>query len=78
MWSRPNYVEGTFDVKNLTVKSLNATEGVRIPCPLIVENMIVEGNLQVKKINGINLDEFMQDVVRVNDSVSMKKIVFGK
>lgn len=71
-------IKGPVSAKNLKVSSLTTKSGIRIPSPTEIRNMIVEGNLQVETINGIKLDDFLQNIVKITDKVSLKKVTFGE
>ena len=49
-----------------------------MPPPKEVKNMVIEGNLQVKTINGIDFDEFIKNMVRIDEEIFFDKIKFGK
>ncbi|XP_031783596.1 uncharacterized protein LOC100678101 isoform X2 [Nasonia vitripennis] len=75
-WYQPNVIKGPVSANNLKVSSLTTKSGIRIPSPTEIRNMIVEGDLQVETINGIRLDELLQNIVKLTDKVSLKKVTF--
>lgn len=77
-WYRPNHIEGSVKVKDFNVAALAASKGIKISPPKEIHSMAVGGNLQVKRIYGIDLDDFVKNIVHINDTASMKKVTFGK
>lgn len=77
-WDEPEVLKGPITLDYLNVTSIYAAEGIKVPLPSEMESLVVEGNLQVKTLNGIDLEEFVKNVVRIDEPMELNNVTFGK
>lgn len=72
------YIKGPLNVSKLVVDNLEAPIRLNIALPIKVGNVIVKGDGNITKINGINIKSFMENVLKVNDAISLEYATFSK
>ncbi|XP_011299447.1 uncharacterized protein clos [Fopius arisanus] len=75
-WSSPGVLKGPIHVKTLRVKNVMARKGFNISLPKIVSQLEALGNVNVKWVNGIDILEFIDNAVELDDMISLTNITF--
>ncbi|XP_012224336.2 uncharacterized protein clos [Linepithema humile] len=70
------YIKGPLNVPKLVVDNLETPIRFNLDLPIRVGNVIVKGDSNIKKINGINIQSFMDNVLKVDDAISLEHVTF--
>ncbi|KZC08872.1 hypothetical protein WN55_11375 [Dufourea novaeangliae] len=76
-WIQPNTLRGPIEVTNLTVDILRSPIQFRLELPKVIRNMISKQNTLVSSVNGIDLTDFLSNVIKLEDMISLGNITFG-
>lgn len=77
-WADINYIKGPINIKKLVVNNLETPAYFNLSLPSRVKNVIVKGDSNIGKINNINIQSFMENVLKVDDLISLEHVTFGK
>ncbi|XP_015113453.1 uncharacterized protein LOC107038711 [Diachasma alloeum] len=75
-WAAPGVLQGPVRVKSLRVKHLRAEEGFKIPLPKNIRRLETLGNVNVTRVNGIDVLNFIENAVEIDDMISLTNITF--
>lgn len=73
-----NRFKGPINIEKLDVNNLETPAYLNLSLPTKVKNVIVKANSDIKKINNIKIQSFMESVVKLNDVISFDHVTFGK
>lgn len=77
-WIEPGRLKGPLNVTNLKVNTIIAPAGFKLSLPLEVGNAKAIENIYVGKLNGVDLKKFLNNVVKVEDTMSLTNVTFSK
>lgn len=77
-WVDVNRLKGPVNISKLVVKNLEVPVLCNLPLPTKVKNVIVKADSDIEKINGVNMPFFMDNVLKVNDLISLEHATFSK
>jgi len=77
-WTGINRFKGPINIAKLIVNNLETPAYFNLSLPKRVKNVIIKGDSDIKNINDINIQSFMENVLKVNDSISLEHVTFGK
>lgn len=72
------YIKGPTNISKLVVDNLETPVRFNIDLPVKVGNVIVKGNSNIKKINNIDIQSFMNNVLKVDDAISLEHVTFSE
>ena len=77
-WTGENRIKGPVNLKKLVVNNLETPAYFNLSLPRRVKNVIIKGDSDIGKINDINIQSFMENVLKVDDLISLGHVTFGK
>lgn len=77
-WIEPGRLKGPLNVTNLKVNTIIAPAGFKLSLPLEVGNAKAIENIYVGKLNGVDFKKFLNNVVKVEDTMSLTNVTFSK
>ncbi|KAI4502427.1 hypothetical protein M0802_002339 [Mischocyttarus mexicanus] len=76
-WIGKNIFKDISNVTRLKVNNLKVPSRFKFPFPTTVRNVISKGNTSAKIINGEDIQQFIENVVRIDDTISLNNITFN-
>ncbi|XP_043493312.1 uncharacterized protein LOC122518436 [Polistes fuscatus] len=76
-WIGKNIFKDIRNVTRLKVNNLQVPVRFTFPLPTTVRNVISKGNTYAKIINGEDIESFMKNAVRIDDTISLNNITFN-
>ncbi|XP_014606540.1 PREDICTED: uncharacterized protein LOC106788102 [Polistes canadensis] len=76
-WIGKNIFKDIRNVTRLKVNNLQVPARFTFPLPTTVRNVISKGNTYAKIINGEDIERFMKNAVRIDDTISLNNITFN-
>lgn len=73
-----NHFKGPINIAKLNVKNLETPAYFSLSLPTRVKNVIVKGDSNIEKINNIDIQSFMENVLKLDDQISLEHVTFGK
>lgn len=73
-----NYIRGPVNIAKLIVNNLETPAYFNLSLPRRVKNVIVKGDSNIRKINNINIQSFIENALKVDDLISLEHVTFGK
>lgn len=73
-----NHFKGPISITKLIVDNLETPAYLNLSLPTRINNVIVKADSDIEKINNINIQSFMKNVLKVNDLISLEHVSFGK
>lgn len=77
-WIGINHIRGPVNVAKLVVNNLETPARFNLSLPRRVKNVIIKGDSNIGKINNVNIQSFMENVLKVDDLISLGHVTFGK
>lgn len=77
-WMDVNRLKGPINIEKLDVNNLETPAYLNLSLPTRIKNVIVKANSDIEKINNIKIQSFMENVLKVNDVISLEHVTFGK
>lgn len=77
-WIGESHIKGPVNLKKLVVNNLETPAYFNLSLPTKVKNVIIKGDSDIGKINDINIQSFMENVLKVDDLISLGHVTFGK
>ncbi|KAK2582296.1 hypothetical protein KPH14_004637 [Odynerus spinipes] len=77
VWKKANVFKNVKNATHLKANTLQASKRINLPLPTTVRNVISKGNTYVGTINGVDINDFIKNVVRVDDTISLNNITFS-
>lgn len=77
-WIDINRFKGPINIAKLVVNNLEEPAKFNLSLPSRVKNVVIKGNSNIEKINNINIQSFMENVLTVDDVISLEHVTFGK
>lgn len=77
-WMDINHFKGSINITKLVVDNLETPAYLNLSLPTKVKNVIIKADSDIGKINNINIQSFMENVLKVNDVISLEHVTFGK
>ncbi|XP_011155669.2 uncharacterized protein LOC105193044 isoform X3 [Solenopsis invicta] len=77
-WTGINYIKGPVNVAKLVVNNLETPAFFNLSLPTRVKNVIIKGDCIIGKINNVNIQPFMENVLKVDDPISLGHITFAR
>uniref|UniRef100_A0A6V7LAC9 Uncharacterized protein n=1 Tax=Bracon brevicornis TaxID=1563983 RepID=A0A6V7LAC9_9HYME len=75
-WSASGKLKGPIKLKNLTIKNLTAEKSFNLPLPKKIGRFQALKNVDLEQINGIKIREFIDNVLEIDDMISLTNITF--
>ncbi|KAK1123403.1 hypothetical protein K0M31_008113 [Melipona bicolor] len=75
-WAEPNILNTSIEAKVLKMNTLRSPVTFYIELPKIIRNVVLEQNAHVDYINNIDVIDFLDNVVRLDDMKSLQNITF--
>ncbi|KAL6265402.1 hypothetical protein P5V15_002198 [Pogonomyrmex californicus] len=76
-WIDVNRLKGPINVNKLVVDNLETPVYLNLSLPTRVKNVIVKGDSDIRNINNINIQSFMENVLKVDDLISLEHVTFA-
>ncbi|XP_066595611.1 uncharacterized protein clos isoform X2 [Prorops nasuta] len=76
-WNPPNEFLGPIELENLTVGDLYAPNGLVIPPPSFIKKLEIKSDATIEYINNIKMEKFLEDVIKIDNHISLKNITFA-
>ncbi|KAM0726481.1 hypothetical protein ACS0PU_007665 [Formica fusca] len=76
-WMDVNHFKGPISVTKLVVDNLETPAYLNLSLPTRINNVIVKADSDIEKINNINIQSFMENVLKVNDVISLEHVSFA-
>jgi len=73
-----NRLKGPISTTNLIINNLETPAYFNLPLPVRVKNVIVEGDSKIGRINNLDIQPFMENVMKVDDIISLEDVTFSK
>ncbi|XP_012532717.1 uncharacterized protein LOC105834630 [Monomorium pharaonis] len=77
-WIGPNHIRGPVNVAKLVVNNLVTPVRFNLSLPRRVKNVIIKGDSNIEKINNVNIQSFMENVLKVDDPISLEHVTFAR
>jgi len=78
-WVDVNRFKGPINITNLVVNNLETPAYFNLSLPRRVKNVIIKGDSNIETINNINIQSFMENILKVDDDlISLEHVTFGK
>lgn len=77
-WIEPTRLRGPIQWDNLKAHEIIISGNFHIPLPLEIQNLQSKGNLYVGTLNGINMEEFLKNSIKLDENLSLTNITFGE
>ncbi|XP_070162269.1 uncharacterized protein [Polyergus mexicanus] len=76
-WMDVNHFKGPISITKLVVDNLETPAYLNLSLPTRINNVIVKADSNIEKINNINIQSFMENVLEVNDVISLEHVLFA-
>ncbi|KYM83201.1 hypothetical protein ALC53_06469, partial [Atta colombica] len=77
-WTGENRIKGPVNLKKLVVNNLETPAYFNLSLPRRVKNVIIKGDSDIGKINDIKIQSFMENVLKVDDLISLGHVTFAR
>lgn len=77
-WIDINRFRGPINIAKLVVNNLEMPAKFNLSLPRRVKNVVIKGDSNIEKINNINIQSFMENILTVDDLISLEHVTFGK
>ncbi|XP_014469815.1 PREDICTED: uncharacterized protein LOC106741904 [Dinoponera quadriceps] len=75
-WIDVDRIKGPVNISKLQVEDLVTPVKFNFPLPNIVNTVVILGNSNIGKINGMNMSSFIENAQKVNDTMSLEIATF--
>lgn len=76
LWAEPNILNTSIEAKVLRTNTLRSPVTFYIELPKIIRNVVLEQNARVDYINNIDVTDFLDNAIRLDDMKSLQNITF--
>jgi len=77
-WIDVNCLKGPINTTKLIVNNLETPAYFNLPLPVKVKDVIVEGDSKIGRINDLDIQSFMENVMEVDDAIFLEDVTFSK
>jgi hypothetical protein len=77
-WIDVNRLQGPINTTKLIINNLETPAYFNLPLPVKVKDVIVEGDSKIERINDLDIQSFVQNVMEVDDIISLEDVTFSK
>ncbi|XP_011693850.1 PREDICTED: uncharacterized protein LOC105453515 isoform X2 [Wasmannia auropunctata] len=77
-WIGTKYLEGPVNIPKLVVRNLETPVYLNLSLPTRLKNVIIKGDSDIKRINNIDIRSFMENVLKVDDPISLDHVTFAR
>ncbi|XP_011870378.1 PREDICTED: uncharacterized protein LOC105563408 isoform X2 [Vollenhovia emeryi] len=77
-WIGINSVRGPINIAKLVVNNLETPAYFNLSLPRRVKNVVIKGDSDIGKINNISIQSFMENVLKVDDPISLGNVAFAR
>ncbi|XP_072746368.1 uncharacterized protein [Anoplolepis gracilipes] len=76
-WMDVKCLKGPINIAKLVVDNLETPAYLNLSLPIKINNVIVKADSNIETINNINIQSFMENVLKVNDVISLEHVTFA-
>ncbi|XP_024888654.1 uncharacterized protein LOC112465371 isoform X2 [Temnothorax curvispinosus] len=77
-WVSVNRFKGPVNIAKLVVNNLETPAYLNLSLPRRVKNVVVKGDSDIEKINNIDIQSFIENVLKVDDPISLGHVTFAR
>ncbi|RLU23456.1 hypothetical protein DMN91_003660 [Ooceraea biroi] len=76
-WIDANRFKGSVNITRLVVNDLKTPASFNFPLPVEVRDVIMEADSKIGRINNLDMQSFMENVIKVDDIISLEHVTFA-
>ncbi|KYN06038.1 hypothetical protein ALC62_03038, partial [Cyphomyrmex costatus] len=77
-WISESHIKGPVNLKKLVVNNLETPAYFNFSLPTRVKNVIIKGDSDIRRINDINIQPFIENVLKIDDPISLENVTFAR